>query len=325
MTLIQKNNAKVVESISVREFYESFKDKLQLKLIAGAAGLEKKIKERSLNRPAAALTGYFKYFAWKRIQLLGAGEMGYLRDLNEADEMAVLKKLFERNVPCLLVSRKLTPSKTMKALADEFSIPVIRSVLPSKELTTNATLLMEEKFAPQTLMHGTLLDVRGVGTLICGESGVGKSECALGLIERGHSLVADDLTYVKRLSDDELMGSASELSRGYMECRGLGIINIAEIFGVRAVRLKKCIDLVIHFVNWTPDIYEDRTGLDEKFLEILDIKVPLVEILVRPGRDMAQLVEIAAMMQAFKQMGHDSASEFNERLIAHISSKDKKK
>lgn len=324
MTLTQKNNTKVVESISVREFYDSFKEKLQLELVAGSAGLEKKIKERSLNRPAAALTGYLKYFAWKRIQLFGAGEMGYLRDLDRTEETVVLKKLFEHNVPCLLISRKLSPSKTMTALADEYSIPVIRSVMPSKELTTNATLLIEEKFAPQTLMHGTLLDVRGVGMLICGESGVGKSECALGLIERGHSLVADDLTYVKRLSDHELMGSASELSRGYMECRGLGIINIAEIFGVRSVRLKKSVDLVIHFVNWTPDIYEDRTGLDEKFLEILGINVPLVEILVRPGRDMAQLVEVAAMMHAFKQMGHDSAAEFNERLIAHISSEDKK-
>ena len=325
MTLFQKNKTKIVQSVSVREFYESFKDQLQLELVAGETGLDKTIQERSLNRPAAALTGYFKYFAWKRIQLFGAGEMGYLRDLEKANETKVLKKLFERNVPCLLVSRGLIPSGIMKELADQFSIPVIRSVLSSKELTTEATLLMEEKFAPQTLMHGTLLDVRGVGTLICGESGVGKSECALALIERGHSLVADDLTYVKRFSDHELVGSPAELSRGYMECRGLGIINIAELFGVRSVRLKKRIDLVIHFINWTPDVYEDRTGLDAKYLEILDIKVPLIEIFVRPGRDMAQLVEVAAMMQAFKQMGHDSASEFNERLIAHISSGDKKK
>lgn len=325
MTLFQKNKAKVVKSVSVREFYELFKEKLQLELVAGEAGLGKIIKERSLNRPAAALTGYFKYFAWKRIQLFGAGEMGYLRDLDEADETRVLKKLFECDVPCLIISRKLSPSKGMRTLADQFSIPVIRSVLSSKELTTEATLLMEEAFAPQTLMHGTLLDVRGVGTLICGESGVGKSECALALIERGHSLVADDLTYIKRLSDNELIGNPAELSRGYMECRGLGIINIAKLFGVRSVRLKKRIDLVIHFISWTPEIYEDRTGLDEKFLEILDVKVPLVEIFVRPGRDMAQLVEVAAMMQAFKQMGHDSATEFNERLIAHISSEGKKK
>jgi len=213
----------------------------------------------------------------------------------------------------------------MRSLADQFAIPVIQSPLSSKELTTDATLLMEEKFSPRTLMHGTLLDISGVGTLICGESGVGKSECALALIVRGHSLVSDDLTYIRRLSDRELMGNPAELSKGYMECRGLGIINVAKLFGVRSVRLKKRIDLIINFVNWAPDIYEDRTGLDQKFKEVLGIKVPFVEILVRPGRDMAQLVEVAAMMQSFKQMGHDSAAEFNESLIAHISSEDKKK
>ncbi len=325
MTLFQKNKVKIIKSIPVREFYNSFKERLQLQLIAGEAGLDKIIQERSLNRPAAALTGYFKYFAWRRVQLLGAGEMGYLRDLDERDEEKVLKKLFEHNIPCMVISRKLVPSKVMKALADEFSVPIIRSLLSSKELTTEATLLMEEKFAPQTHMHGTLLDIRGIGTLICGESGVGKSECALALIERGYSLVADDLTYVKRMSDDRLIGNPAELSRGYMECRGLGIINVAELFGVRSVRLKKQIDLVINFISWTPDIYEERTGLDEKFQEILGVKVPLVEILVRPGRDIARLVEVAAMIQVFKQMGHDSAAEFNERLIAHISTETKKK
>ena len=325
MTFTQKNKPKIVRSITVREFYNSFEERLKLKLVAGEAGLEKTVQERTFNRPAAALTGYFKFFAWKRIQLLGAGEMGYLKDLSDEDEAKVLEKFFEHKIPCLLVSRNLKPSNNVKTLANKFSVPVLCSKLSSKELMTEATLLMEEKFAPQTLMHGTLLDVRGVGTLICGESGVGKSECALALIERGHSLVADDLTYVKRLNDHELVGNPAELSRGYMECRGLGIINIAELFGIRSVRVKKRIDLIIHFITWTPDVYEDRTGLDEKFQEILGIKVPLVEILVRPGRDMAQLVEVAAMMKAFKQMGHDSAAEFNERLIAHLSAENGKK
>lgn len=323
MTLFLKSKEQITEWISVRDFYDSAKDLLQLKLVAGEAGLDKKIRERSLNRPAAALTGYFKFFARKRIQLLGAGEMAYIRDLNNADQESVLRQLLERKVPCLVVSRNLAPSKTMRALANEYKTPLILSNQKSKEFTAEATLLLEEKFAPRTHVHGTLMDIRGIGTLICGESGVGKSECALALIERGHSLVADDLTYVKRLSDRELMGNSSELSRGYMECRGLGIINIAELFGVRSVRLKKRIDLVVHFVNWSPDTYEDRTGLDENFQEILGIHVPLIEILVRPGRDIARLVEVAAMMRAFKQMGHDSANEFNERLIAYMNKNSK--
>jgi HPr kinase/phosphorylase len=265
------------------------------------------------------MTGYFKFFARKRIQLLGAGEMAYLRDLNASEETRVLTEIFRRKVPCIVVSRKLAPSKIMVALANEYATPLIRSRQKSKTFTTEATLLLEEKFAPRTHIHGTLLDVRGIGTLICGESGVGKSECALALIERGHSLVADDLTHVKRLSDRELMGTSSELSRGYMECRGLGIINIAELFGVRSVRLKKRIDVIINFINWTSGMNEDRTGLEENHLKVLGMKVPLIEIPVRPGRDMARLVEVAAMMRSLKQMGHDSAAEFNERLIAHMA------
>lgn len=319
MPITQKNNAKFVESVSVREFYDSFKDELQLELVAGEKGMHKTIRERSLNRPALAMTGFFKYFATKRIQLLGAGEMAYLREHEGEEERAIMSEILRRNVPCLIVSRNLAPTKILKELAQQFSTPLIRSSLTTKTLTTEATILLEEKFAARTHIHGTLLDIKGIGTLICGESGVGKSECALALIERGHSLVADDLTYVKRLSDRELMGTSSELSRGYMECRGLGIINIAELFGVRSVRLEKRIDLIIHFVNWTTGMHEERTGLEEAFMDVLGMKVPLMEIPVRPGRDMARLVEVAAMVRALKHMGHDSAAEFNERLIAHMS------
>jgi HPr kinase/phosphorylase len=204
-------------------------------------------------------------------------------------------------------------------LADKYKTPIIRSPLKSKTFTTEATLLLEDKFAPRTHMHGTLLDIQGIGTLICGESGVGKSECALALIERGHSLVADDLTYIKRVSERELIGSSSELSRGYMECRGLGIINVADLFGVRSVRIEKRIDLIINFISWTRGMNEERTGLEEQYIKILGLEVPIMEIPVRPGRDMARLTEVAAMVQALKRIGHDSAAEFNDRLIARMS------
>lgn len=319
----QKNSPKFVEAVPVIDFFNSFKDPLNLELVAGKDGMNKTIRERSLNRPALAITGYFNYFASKRIQLFGAGEMGYLRDLDEDREVSVLTDIMKRKVPCILISRNLAPSKIMRQLADKYSIPLIRSSLKSKTLTTEATLLLEERFAPSTQIHGTLLDIRGVGTMICGESGVGKSECALALIERGHSLVADDLTHVKRLSDRELIGTSSELSRGYMECRGLGIINIADLFGVRSLRLNKRIDMVINFKAWTSGMHEERTGLEESFMEILDIKVPMMEIPVRPGRDMARLAEVAAMVHALKIMGHDSAKEFNDRLIAHMTNNEK--
>lgn len=318
---IPTNNTKFVEAVTVREFYESFKDPLQMELVAGEAGLDKSIRERSLNRPALAMVGFFKAFAAKRIQLLGAGEMAYLREKNPSEVDAIISEILERKVPCLIISRQLSVSKQMKDLANKYKTPLIRTPLKSKTFTTEATLLLEEQFAPRTHMHGTLMDIKGIGTLICGESGVGKSECALALIERGHSLVADDLTYIKRVSERELMGTSSELSRGYMECRGLGIINIAELFGVRSVRLEKRLDLIIKFTIWHQGMNEERTGLEENSVEILGLPVPAMEIPVRPGRDMARLAEVAAMVRALKIMGHDSASEFNDRLIAHMAKK----
>jgi len=315
------NNTKFVEAVTVREFYESFKAPLSMELVAGQSGLGRSIRERSLNRPALALVGFFTAFASKRIQLVGAGEMAFLREKTAAEEHAIMSAILERKVPCIIISRNLAPSRTLRQLAEKYATPLIRSPLTTKTFTTEVTLLLEDQFAPRTHLHGTLLDIKGIGTLICGESGIGKSECALALIERGYSLVADDLTYVKRVSERELVGNSSELSRGYMECRGLGIINIAELFGVRSVRMDKRIDLIIKFALWQQGMREERTGLEESSVEILGLRVPAMEIPVRPGRDMARLVEVAAMVQALKNMGHDSASEFNDRLIAHMAQK----
>jgi len=319
MPVIQRNNTKSVEAVSVRDFFESFKEPLEMELVAGASGLDNMIRERSLNRPALAMVGFFKAFAAKRIQLLGAGEMAYIREKSEAEQVSIMQEILKRKVPCMIISRNLAPSKALCRLAEKFKTPIIRSPLKSKTFTTEATLLLEDKFAPRTHMHGTLLDIQGIGTLICGESGVGKSECALALIERGHSLVADDLTYIKRVSERELLGTSSDLSRGYMECRGLGIINVAELFGVRSVRMEKRIDLIINFLSWSAGMNEERTGLEAHTVEILGLKVPIMEIPVRPGRDMARLTEVAAMVQALKKIGHDSAAEFNDRLIQHMA------
>ena len=169
-------------------------------------------------------------------------------------------------------------------------------------------------------LHGTLLDIKGIGTLIRGDSGIGKSECALALIDHGHPLVADDLVYCQKIGDDTILGKGNELNRGYMECRGIGIINVAELFGIRCVRLEKSIDMIVTFVEWQPGIVEDRTGLDKNYFDVLGVQIPHFIIPVRPGRDMARLVEVAAMVQALRRMGHDGAKAFNERLIAHMKS-----
>ena len=311
-------NLKVVESISVREFYESFKAKLKMDLVDGANGLNKHIREKSINRPALVLTGYFKHFAFKRIQLFGAGEMSYLRDLSAAQQEATLTLIAKKRIPCIVITRNLAPPKALRRIAQAFKIPLIRTPLTTKIFITEATLLLEERFAPETSMHGTLMDLEGIGVLLLGDSGVGKSECALALIEHGHSLVADDRVFIKLLWDKDLIGTSAEISRGYMECRGIGILNIAELFGIRSVRMEKRIDLVITFVTWKPGMEEERTGLDEHYYELFGIRIPHMTLPVRPGRDMARLAEVAALVHAFKLAGHDSPRDFNKKLIAHI-------
>jgi HPr kinase/phosphorylase len=313
------------ESVSVREFFDTFRDMLQMELLAGADGLDNVISEKSINRPALAVTGYFKEFANRRLQLFGAGEMAYLADQPDSVREKLVDDVFSKKVPAVVVSRGLQVDALLKRLADKHHIPIIRTQLKSKDFSAEATVLLEEKFAPRTNLHATLVDIRGVGVLLRGASGVGKSECALALIERGHSLVADDFVIVTLIGDRELQGTSKELNRGYMECRGIGIINIASIFGVRSVRREKRVDLVVTFVLWQPGMDEERSGLEVENFEILGRKVPHMTIPVRPGRDMARLVEVAAMVQALRGMGHDSAKEFSDRLIQHMSRGDQNK
>lgn len=310
---------KLIESLSVEALVKAAQEALHLHVVAGARGCGRLIRDKSINRPALAVTGYFKNFAAKRLQLFGAGEMAYLRDLPHARQLEVLRQMIARNIPCIVVSRNLAPTRAMMEVAEATNTPVIRSNLPTRDVGNALTLTLEHEFAPRVAEHGTLMDVRGIGTLIRGQSGVGKSECALALIERGHSLVADDLVYIRLVGEHELQGRSSELNRGYMECRGLGIVNIAELFGIRAVRLEKNVNLVVTFEEWKSGMVEERTGLETDMFDILGISLPHIILPVRPGRDLARLVEVASMVQALKLLGHDSAKDFNERLIQFMA------
>jgi HPr kinase/phosphorylase len=310
---------KAIHGITVAHFHETYRAKLQMELVTGEAGLHRLIREGTINRPALALTGFFKYFAHKRIQILGAAEMTYLKTLSQRTQVKIFEQMVKRGIPCLILTRNFNATHPMLAVAQEMNLPVFRTPMITMNFVNLATLCIDNEFAPRSTEHATTLDIKGVGVMLRGDSGVGKSECALALIERGHSLVADDLTLIKLLDERELMASSRPLNRGYMECRGIGIVNIGEMFGVKSIRMEKRIDLVISLREWTPDAMEERTGLEENFYEILGMRVPHIEIYVRPGRDIARLVEVAALTQALKRMGHDPARDFNERLISFMS------
>jgi HPr kinase/phosphorylase len=310
---------KAIHGITVAHFYETYRDKLELELVTGESGLHRLIKEGSINRPSLALTGFFKYFANKRIQVFGAAEMTYLKTLTQRQQIEIFGEMVRRGIPAIVLTRNYIATHPMLAVSQEMNLPIFRTPMITMNFVNAATLCIDNEFAPSSTEHATTLDIKGIGVMIRGDSGIGKSECALALIERGHSLVADDLTVIKLLDERELSASSRPLNRGYMECRGIGIINIADMFGVKSIRLEKRIDLVVSLRNWTPEVVEERTGLEENYYNILGVKVPHIEFYVRPGRDIARLVEVAALVQALKNMGHDPAKTFNDRLIAHMA------
>ena len=305
--------------ITVDHFYSTYREKLRLELVAGEKGLRRVIREGSVNRLALALSGFFHYFANKRLQVMGAAEMNYLKTLSASRQEFIFSELARRRIPCLVLSRNYHGTPAMLRVAERTNLTVFRTPMITMNFINAATLCIDNEFAPSSTEHGTMLDIKGIGVLIRGDSGVGKSECALALVERGHSLVADDLTRIKLLDERELIASSPELNRGHMECRGIGIINVGEMFGIRSVRREKRIDMVVTLREFTSEVVEERTGLDEAFFDILGIRLAHIELFVRPGRDIARLVEVAALVQALKKMGHDLAKEFNDRLIAYMA------
>ncbi len=310
---------KPLHGITVAHFLETHREKLQLTLAVGERGLSRLIEETTINRPALALTGWFKFFAHKRVQVLGAAEWSFMKSQPLDAQTAALREMVRRGIPCIVLTRSYQPTPPMMLVAEDMGLPLLRTPMITYNWINLATLALDNEFAPRGSEHATTLDIKGVGVMIRGDSGVGKSECALALIERGHSLVADDLTMLRLVDEREIMASSQELNRGYMECRGIGIINIEKMFGIKSVRLEKRIDMVVTLREWKEGVVEERTGLDLETYPVLGRKIPHVELYVRPGRDIARLVEVAALTHALRKIGHDPAVEFNERLIASMA------
>jgi HPr kinase/phosphorylase len=306
---------KTIPVVTVESFYTSHADKLQMKLDGARVGFHRKIREPTINRPGLALSGFFSYFAEKRVQVLGAAENTYLKSLPEKVRVKRFADLCARKIPCIVVSRGAHLDPALRGVAEKEQIAVFRTPMITMKFINAATIALEVDFSPTVTEFGSMVDILGVGVLIRGASGIGKSECVLGLIERGYSLVADDVTRITSLEGRELMATAPQLTRNHMEVRGIGIINVANIFGIGSIRIEKRLDLVVTLKDWQELEEVDRIGLDQEFYEIMNQPVPHVTIPVRPGRDIARLIEVAAMDQKLKGLGRNSAVEFNSKLL----------
>jgi HPr kinase/phosphorylase len=305
--------------VTVEKFYTENAGSLQLNLVAGAGGLKRIIREPTVNRPGLALAGFTKYFASKRVQVIGNAESHFLKSLSPEDRAARYHSLFTHKIPCMVFCRGFHPDKQFLKAAERAGVPIFNTPLITMKFINLATLAMEMMFAPRGTEMGSMVDILGVGVIIRGESGIGKSECVLALIERGYSLVSDDITKVTLIDGREVIGTSAEITRNHMEVRGIGIVNVAAMFGVKSIRREKQVDLVVTLKAWNevPDV--DRLGMDDDYMKILGVDIPQITIPVRPGRDLARLIEVAAFQTKLKASGYNPAKELNERLIAKMT------
>lgn len=306
------------ETVTVESFYTQNAGPLQLKLVAGASGLKRIIRESTVNRPGLVLTGFTKYFAMKRLQVFGNAEYYYLREMTKEQRAERYASLFRYAIPCVVFSRDLKPDRQFLQAAEAADVPVFTTSLITMKFINTATIALDAMFAPKGTEMGSMVDILGVGVIIKGESGIGKSESVLALVERGYSLVSDDITLVTLVDGRKIMGTSKELTRNLMEVRGIGIVDVASMFGVKSIRKDKRVDLVVSLRSWDPNEDVDRLGLEQQFTKILGIDIPHMIIPVRPGRDLARLIEVAAFHTKLRMSGLNPAKELNDRLVAKM-------
>ena len=300
-------------------------DALQLKCIAGRRGLPRAITIPEINRPGLALSGFFENFAGDRVQLFGRGETAYLNKLHKEKNTETLKSFFAPGIPCCVFTYNCEPTEEFRELAEENCCPLLQTDLTSTEFTTRLTRVFSNIFAPHKTFHGVLVEVYGIGILLSGHSGVGKSETALELVERGHRLVADDIIEIRCVNGNTILGrGANTTISHHMEIRGLGIINISQLYGVGAIRNQKEVQLIVQLEDWDSSKAYDRLGTEQAYQELLGVKIPVIEIPVRPGRNLPIIIEAAAMNERLKDMGYNAAKDFNENVLKWIETGDAK-
>jgi HPr kinase/phosphorylase len=305
--------------LTVGKLFERMKDPLELELLGPAVGLDREITSPEASSPGLVLAGYINRFPYQRIQVLGETEISYLQSLDVTQRTTNIEQFFGFPIPCAFVTKALDPPAPLLHEAARSGVAVIRSRLKTAEFYRLIKPYLAEQFAPTTTLHGSLADVYGVGLFFMGQSGIGKSECVLDLVERGHRLVADDLVFVSRRGNDVLIGKGHELQRHFMEIRGVGLLDIPAIFGIHAVRQQKRIEVVVVLAEWDADATIDRTGLDVQTTDILGVEIPKITVHLNPGKNITVIAEVIAMNHLLRYYrGYDSATAFNERLIGQM-------
>ncbi len=308
--------------LTVGMLYERMKDPLELELLGPSIGLDREITSPEASSPGLVLAGYINRFPFQRIQVLGETEVSYLQSVSDEQRAVNLEQFFGFPIPCAFVTKGLTPPEPLLALAEAAGVPVLRTRLKTAEFYRLIKPYLADQFAPTTTLHGSLADVYGVGVFFTGKSGIGKSECVLDLVERGHRLVADDLVFASRRGNDVLIGKGHELQRHFMEIRGVGLLDIPAIFGIHAVRQQKRIEVVVVLEEWDGEAHVERTGLDTQTINILGVEIPRITVNLNPGKNITVIAEVIAMNHLLRYYrGYDSATAFNERLIGQMRRK----
>ncbi len=309
-------------SIAVGEFLRHARESMGLEVVAGESGLSShRITEAAMNRPGLVLAGFAEHFAPRRIQIIGMAEHSYLSSLTPEKRAERLRLLFSLHVPCVVLTRGRRALPEIQVLAEEFGTPILKTSMITKDFINAATILMENITAPRTQYYGTMVEIWGMGVLIEGDPGVGKSETALGLIKRGHALVADDITVFRRDSTGRLLGSSKGTTRFYMEIRGLGIVFVPAIFGIASVRGEKKLDMVVNLVSSETEDSHDRSGQTRLKKVLLGEEFPLFRIRVKPGKDLVNVLETVALDQKLRGFGYDGAEALDMRLIEALTKK----
>lgn len=295
------------------------KVEFDLELVAGESGLDRLITTTEINRPGLALAGFLMYFPAERVQILGRTEIAFLSSMSEQEVKERISALVSNEVmPCLVISRSMETHPVIYQVAEQFGIPILRTPLTTPKFIAHLTTFLAIRLAPEVLVHGVLVDVYGIGILMMGSSGIGKSETALELLKRGHRMVADDAVEIRQISEDTLVGTAPPLLEHLLEIRGLGVLNAMTLFGAGAIRTHKRIEMIIELEVWDDVKPYDRLGLDEQKKKILDVELTSITVPVRPGRNLAIIIEVAAMNQRLKRMGYNAAKELSEKLMTSL-------